>query len=251
MKIDNSCPEIKINFFSFKNNFENFPIFKNLETGFIHAWTFKISDFKDDSSFLIKLLDKEDLKRASKFKNNLSDMLRFKIARGALRLLCSNYYFVLPENIIFSYNKNFKPSVISPRQKIFFNLSHSSDKVLIIFSDKKYTGADIELLRNIKNIEKIACSYFHSEELYFLGSIPDPLKSYYFIKIWTLKESFVKALGQKVSKNIFTDFSVITENMADIYEKDEISLWYKNETNCRFLTFEIENHYLAAGVFKD
>ncbi|MGM0418606.1 MAG: 4'-phosphopantetheinyl transferase family protein [Thermodesulfobacteriota bacterium] len=251
MKSDNLRTEGLIKFFSFKKNLSESFLFTDFKKDFIHIWTFKISDFKDNPYFLTKLLDKDDLKKAYRFKNNSSGMLRFKLARGALRLLCSKYYSVSSEKIIFSYNENLKPFVKSTAHNIFFNLSHSSDTALIIFSDKRYTGADIEMLRNIVNIQKIAFSYFHPEELTFLGSIPESQKSYYFIKIWTLKEAFVKAFGKKVSKNIFTDFSVIPENLPDILKKDEFCLWDKNEINCRLLTFKHENQYLAAGVFKD
>lgn len=76
-------------------------------------------------------------------------------------------------------------------QKIFFNFSHSGDRVFLALSPNE-VGCDVEIIR--KPNLKIAERYFTEEEKKAIESAKNKEEAFY--TIWTLKESFVKCEGK-------------------------------------------------------
>lgn len=89
------------------------------------------------------------------------------------------------ENITFQ--KNGKP--LHP--EIHFNISHSANQVVGVFSDQGVVGIDIEVMKDI-NLKDFN-SFFTPKEWKDIYSIKNPLKKFYWY--WTRKESIIKALG--------------------------------------------------------
>ncbi len=105
------------------------------------------------------------------------------------------------EDIQFVHNEYGKPG-LKDRKDLYFNLSHSGDWVICAISSKP-VGADVE---QVKNREMdIAERFFSSYEYKELMKCPKEAQAEYFCKLWTLKESYVKALGMGLSKS-FTSF---------------------------------------------
>lgn len=92
----------------------------------------------------------------------------------------------------------------TPKGKPYFdgiseciNVSHSGDKVICVLSDSE-VGCDVET--KTKDALKIAGRFFAKEEFDFLRSIEDGTsQDREFLKLWTLKEAFVKAKGVGIS----------------------------------------------------
>ncbi len=106
------------------------------------------------------------------------------------------------KDINFGYGDKGKPFLLND-EKIHFNISHSKDMVICGVSDTDI-GVDIENTnRKSKNYLDIANRFFSRSEYNFVktGSIQD------FFKIWTLKESYVKAIGTGITIPL-KDFSV-------------------------------------------
>lgn len=76
-----------------------------------------------------------------------------------------------------------------------FNLSHAGDYAVLITGDAA-VGVDIERIRPLDGM-RIARRFFHPDEYAYLLSQPAPHTA--FFTIWTLKESYVKALGRGFS----------------------------------------------------
>lgn len=91
-----------------------------------------------------------------------------------------------PEPVIDKYGK---PHIYAP-DELFFSLSHSEDYAICVIANRP-VGADIE---EIKNENKGIADRFFAKEEQML--VTDPLS---FYRIWTLKESFIKALGAGMS----------------------------------------------------
>ena len=89
------------------------------------------------------------------------------------------------------YGRNGKPYIRD--KNIFFNLSHSEDTVMCAVSEREI-GADTEKITDI-DLE-VAKRFFHREEYaMLLEQRTDEEKRDMFFRLWTLKESFVKAVG--------------------------------------------------------
>ncbi len=77
-------------------------------------------------------------------------------------------------------------------ESIFFNLSHSGNVCICALSDKEI-GCDVERVK--KANMKVAKRFFSPEEFEALENAEESEKDDLFFRIWTMKESFIKAVG--------------------------------------------------------
>ncbi|MBQ3791608.1 MAG: 4'-phosphopantetheinyl transferase superfamily protein, partial [Clostridia bacterium] len=77
-----------------------------------------------------------------------------------------------------------------------FNLSHSDRWALCGISSFEI-GVDVE--KNRENTLRLARRYFSEEENRYLDSLPESEKESGFTRLWTLKESYLKADGRGLS----------------------------------------------------
>lgn len=104
-----------------------------------------------------------------------------------------------------TFNEYGKP-FFKGKDNLFFSLSHSGSMALCILSENE-SGCDIEIIE--KPHFEIAYRFFSHEEQKLLCSIvnEDDRKEMFY-RIWTLKESFVKATGTGLSESL-ASFSVL------------------------------------------
>ena len=110
------------------------------------------------------------------------------------------------------YNEYGKPYI--KENKFYFNKSHTKNLCALIIDDKE-CGIDIEQIR--KYNEKMANKILSNEEIKYINS--KNKKDYFFTLIWTLKESYLKALGTGINvplKNI----SFIKNNKIRFKQKE-------------------------------
>lgn len=91
-----------------------------------------------------------------------------------------------------SYQKPYLPGYPDYR----FNISHSAETVAIGFS-RYPVGVDIEQIPSFpgEEIMRMAHAVFHPDEIAWLQQYGDEGRRYCFTRLWTLKESFIKAIG--------------------------------------------------------
>lgn len=107
------------------------------------------------------------------------------------------------ENFQIEYRENSKP-FIKGRDDVFFNLSHSESVVMCAVSEKE-VGCDVEKVRDINM--KTAKRFFSNEEYQqIMEKETEEERIDTFFRLWTLKESFMKAtgLGFKLPLNSFS-----------------------------------------------
>ena len=95
-------------------------------------------------------------------------------------------------------------------ENIFFNLSHSGKVCICAVSDKE-VGCDVEKLG--KANMKVAKRFFSPEEFKALENADEGEKDDLFFRIWTMKESFIKAVGTGLGMAL-DSFSVDTTKDA-------------------------------------
>ena len=76
---------------------------------------------------------------------------------------------------------------------IHFNLSHSGEWAVCAISSSP-VGIDIQHCDEGRR--DVASRFFHREEIRYLDSLPQFRRDEGFYRLWTLKESFVKATGR-------------------------------------------------------
>ena len=77
-----------------------------------------------------------------------------------------------------------------------FSISHSGDYVLVAAAGRN-VGCDIEKIENADL--KIAERFFSEEEKAMLRAIPENARNDAFYRLWTMKESYIKATGDGLS----------------------------------------------------
>jgi len=167
---------------------------------------------------------KRFMKKADAERSLLSDLLS--------RIAIMENLKVQNRDIQFIYNKYGKPSLIN-FPDFHFNLSHSGNWIVCAI-DNKAIGIDIEKIDNIDL--DIAKRFFSDKEYFDLMNKPYSHRNSYFFDLWTLKESYIKALG--------CGLSLPLDSFAFTIEKDTISLDTANEFNqCFFKQYDIDKNY--------
>jgi 4'-phosphopantetheinyl transferase len=200
---------------------------------FIH----KLNNKNDNQ---LGILSPEENKKARTFRN-VKDYRLYVAGKYLTRKIISLHLKVKPDSIIFKADKYGRPSLFYPKIKNFdFNLSHSGNIVVLAIADSR-VGIDIE---RIKPIElEIAKNYFHKKEVNFLFSNKEN-KIENFYKIWTLKESFIKAVGKGISYPLNNFYFDLKGKRIELHSKFKNNSWH-------FKMHSINSNYKLAVCFSN
>ncbi|OMO82265.1 4'-phosphopantetheinyl transferase superfamily [Corchorus capsularis] len=145
---------------------------------------------------------------------------RALLARALVRTTIARYQTnceMNPRSLKFRKNIYGKPEVEWQTEDNFippplhFNISHTSSMIACGVTVNVPIGIDVEeKQRRIKNnVIAFARRYFSPYEVELLTAISDPeIQRQEFIKLWTLKEAYVKALGKGFSAVPFKTFTI-------------------------------------------
>lgn len=126
--------------------------------------------------------------------------------------------------------KNEKP-FLPDYPDIHFNLSHSGQRVMCVLSNSP-VGCDVQ--KKKESDLKVARRFFTPEEVQFIekgNGIEE--QSYRFCRLWTLKESYIKATGRGLSMPLDSFSICIDENTGKAASVDDY----------HFSEFQIEEDY--------
>jgi len=196
--------------FNLENNFEAFS-FKEHP---VQVWIAEIGKSKEvEDSYL----SKDELDRANRYAVE-SDKLEFVETRTNLRLLLAYYLKSSPQSFKFVYNEYGKPAI--ENKALNFNISHSKNLAVYIFSENREVGIDLEYIRPIKNMDKLMKRFFSKAE----SQIVKERGEIGFLEIWTKKEALVKAKGKGVwqamsgSSSLELEGAVIEDYQVQTFE---------------------------------
>ena len=175
---------------------------KELKRSHIHLW------FADFTGFDLRLvyeecaewLNAEETDRMHRYQS-LCQREHFVLGRILLKLILSNYVDCAPSEFSFNTDKHGK-LFLSNQSSLFFNLSHSHERLVVAVSRFRDLGVDIELIDEKRATIKIAKRYFSSSEFQDLYNLPRSLRVKRFYELWTLKESVLKAYGVGLSEHL-------------------------------------------------
>ena len=163
---------------------------------FIDIWLGNLALDEKDLGKLHNLLDKHEQQRASTF--TLKVMRdRYVATHGLLRTILANYLNTNPAGLQFTVGEYGKPSLST--QQLYFNLSHTADRLAIVASDLEQIGIDIEQIKPRSSLIQLAERCFSTNELAVWRSLPEHEQQPAFYQLWTQKEAFVKAIGRGIA----------------------------------------------------
>ena len=124
------------------------------------------------------------LKKAKNYKNE--DDRKLSILSSLLLDKALKKHDLSERDMKYTFNAYGKP-YFANAEDLHFSISHSGEYAMVVLSDKEI-GCDIQQIKNI-NLS-IADRFFTAEEKNYVTCTED------FFRIWTLKESFIKAIGK-------------------------------------------------------
>lgn len=183
-----------------------------LQKNTIHIWSARYVDLDRHYQVLSSVITPKEHKKAFTFRKS-ADTRRYILRHGMVRTILSNYTHHEPELLRLLTNKNGKPE-LDPQcgySDVSFNLSHTSDMVLIGVARMHRIGVDVVKMDPHYPYDTIAGYMFTPAEKAFMQSTEPDLRCQIFFRIWALKEALLKATGGTVMMMKDTDVSEIMQ----------------------------------------
>lgn len=173
-----------------------------LHTNSVQVWCVCLDSPPLPMSALEDTLDRSEYARASNF-HFQRHRLRYVAARGLLRMLLGRYLNVDPSAVLIQYGPFGKPALAQDEgciQHLSFNLAHSDGVALIAVTRNRDVGVDVERVRPLRNLERLAERVLSGRERAWLAALDDADRVHAFYRCWTRKEAFLKALGHGLTR---------------------------------------------------
>lgn len=193
---------------------------ENLENE-IHVWFCSPEDVTDSSKldYYHSILSSDEQQRQQSFRL-ARDQHSYLVSHALSRTVLSSYCDILPQQWLFDINDHGKPEIATaidcPPLRI--NLSHTDGLVMCAVTLYYDCGIDVENLQRKNRLLSVAERMFASQELQTLRTLDDAAMRLKFFDYWTLRESYVKALGTGLSgssKQFYFEVMDSTEAQRD------------------------------------
>ena len=148
------------------------------------------------------LLSEPELQRLARYKYpemERNGLLTRALVRTVLSQYCHQVGYVAPQDWQFVHGRHGKPEVKQPPLPIRFNLSHAEGLIVCAVAQQLDIGIDVEYIWRDNKLEQIARHKFAESEAEALFALPPLLQRSRFFDYWTLKEAYIKAVGDGMS----------------------------------------------------
>jgi 4'-phosphopantetheinyl transferase len=125
--------------------------------------------------------------------------MRWIVARATLREILGGCLGTDPRALVFSYGPQGKPALATPAGELQFSLAHSAHLAMYAVTVGYPIGVDVERLRPVPEMGRIAERTFSPRECATLRGLPPTLRPAGFFNCWTRKEAYIKAVGLGLS----------------------------------------------------
>ena len=162
--------------------------------GVVDAW---LLDLDPSDDLIVKFeatLNASERERANRFRREILHR-RFIAGRGYLRSILAGYLGGDPSSIAFEYGPQGKPGLADRSSGLEFNLAHSKGLAVCGVTLGRAIGVDIETGRPVDLAERIIHRFFSQAEQAEFLALPADEREAAFLRGWTRKEAFIKALG--------------------------------------------------------
>lgn len=185
----------------------------------IGLWIVEHDRFKDSAVVerCWALLNPEERCRAEEFRDAAARHAHL-VTRASLRLVLAKSCGVDPQRICFQHNpfgRPCLPDALAGQRALDFNLSHDGPVTVIALARGKTVGVDVVALPCRARFLKIAQRFFSQQESASLHALPQDRQAARFSDLWALKEAYVKARGEGLSRR-FDSFAFDLERPGRI-----------------------------------
>jgi 4'-phosphopantetheinyl transferase len=171
----------------------------DLPPGEVHVWHVDL-DAVGGLAALAERLAHDERERAARFRAE-RDAARFVAGRATLRSLLGRYLGADPWELAFRYGRAGKPSLVGHEEAgLCFNVAHSGPLALFAVSAGADVGVDVERLRPVAELERLATRYLSPADAACLAAAAPDDRLAVFLEGWARKEALVKALGEGMTR---------------------------------------------------
>ena len=162
----------------------------------IHVWQASLDVSELSLKEFSNTLSADEKIRADRFIQS-QDRERFIAQKGILRSVLADYLAAEPGDLVFCRNRHGKPELAGDHT-LSFNVSHSFDKLVMVFATAREVGVDLELVREFADMEQIIRHFFSPIEQREYYALEQNVRLTGFLTGWTRKEAYIKALGDNL-----------------------------------------------------
>jgi 4'-phosphopantetheinyl transferase len=172
----------------------------------VELWSERLDD-RGAAGTSHECLDAAELVRAGRYRFE-RDRRRFVARRVFLRRVLARYLDIAPKLVRYEPDRSW-PELEQPTDLVF-STSHAAGLAIVAVARNRRLGVDVEQLRPIPQALDLARSLFARAEVDHLGATARHHRSAAFLRLWTRKEAYVKALRVGLSMPLDT-FAVLED----------------------------------------
>lgn len=162
-----------------------------------HLWQCDIVGSEDTYPVFWDILEPHERAHAESL-SNLQSRLNYAEIHGRLRILLADVVNSSPKHLRILKAEYGKPYLID-YPELSFNLSHTGNKLIVVYAYHHNVGVDIETCKKRANLAGLVEKCFAEEEQNYWRQLPHSQQTQAFYRFWTRKEAFVKAVGRGIA----------------------------------------------------
>jgi 4'-phosphopantetheinyl transferase len=174
-----------------------------LENRTVHVWRAALDTPGQSVGSLWPILARDEQERAAGFRFE-RDQKRWIVARGLLRVILGCYLGIAPDEVPLRYGPYGKPDLATApcRERVRFNVSHSSGLALYALTRDRAVGVDVERVQADFPCDEVAQRFFSPRENGMLRGLTGRERREAFFLYWTCREAYLKATGRGLSLSL-------------------------------------------------
>lgn len=151
---------------------------------------------RDVDDFSRRYLSAGECERLEQYRSRAAAE-RYVVTRSLVRTVLGQHTGVAPRDLHVRLTSSGKPEA----EGVHFNVTHSGDIVLLALSDERAVGVDVERRRDVARVSALIDRWLTPDERRELDALrARGLElSDAFLRVWSLKEARLKALGVGIS----------------------------------------------------
>jgi len=189
------------------------------------------ASLQNDCISLLGEAEQQSIGRTRKEKDKIEKILGWTLCR----MEASRRYNVHPAEIRIGFHEKGKPFFPDfPNFK--FNITHGGNIIAVAFCDDREVGIDVEAADRKANL-MIAERYFTPAEVDFLQKTPSQQRLHAFLRLWTIKEAYLKMTGAGLSRPLDSFEIQHSGDKISIYENQtrQDCTIFQDETDCKHI----------------
>ncbi|MFF4402709.1 4'-phosphopantetheinyl transferase family protein [Streptomyces sp. NPDC001480] len=171
--------------------------------------------------------------------------LRFAVSRVILKHAAAQVLNVAPTDLDLAYQLGGRPTLRGLGEELHLSLAHTDDLVVVGLSGAGPVGVDAESVTRRISLDLLRDHVCTPREAEALAALPDEESTAAFLRLWTLKEAYTKALGQGMRRRFAAVGFRWEDGGAAVLEEDSA-----DAREWTFVTHLVQGGYLVSEAHR-